>query len=1516
MSLINNNPYDEQFQKIDPPKGKKPLLSNVSKLYGDTYRGRGTGYGSSLYDKDINWDADINESDIQGSLEEFRSQNQPWTHKFGAGVGRAALKAGTEIAKLPGVIGGLVAAPFQEDGEGFDMAFNNAWIKSIDEFSDEAKQEYLPVYVKKAVKEGNLWDNISSIDFWATDGADGIGFVAAMLAPGAIIEGLNVGSKLISGASKLAKTAGMFEKVETATNALAKVGINLAKVTPGKINSIMSVASNTIFEAGSEAKSVSDSITADADKKLRDGLISQEQYDYIINVQRPIAMRDTFVTNAAILIGPNTLMHSALWGKSVEKLTRTADSIKDRILNLAKRYGEATLSEGFWEEGTQSATENYFKDKALQGKLGKNSDFNLGDFTKSYIDTISSTEGLKAIFLGGVLGGVMTSTQGRKSDVKNRKNTNEILDNIDSSVDKFNNTFENDIYLKDKNNNYIFEKDDDGNDTTKRKVDPVAALKVAKDLNYSEQQLDLLDVALREGNEEVVNDIKREAVFNLIIPAIHNGKAGLEALKTKLNNDSQFNEILMRDNTDESKSKTKSFVNNVLEQASHLQEENEKFKNFSKEVITLDNKDATQQDKDNYLNILNSNYLNAKSKLFTYNKQLSEIELKRKQAFDELGVDPLYDSLSESPTSKMKSGTVSNDEMYERAEKTKQAIENNSLLKELDLKYNNLRTNINKVKSDISQVWSGTNNDSVKKSFNKYINNNILLSKKIQKLEPLLNDASQSINDSTSLAELKSIEDSLEPEVKELLLEKLNQRKIELNELEKETINESNNKFNQEIETKELLTGDKTESFVNTIQEENFEQPTNTDNENLVFESNKLQDSKYKELHFNNNRIHSTNKETGETLPWVNKEWLEYEKIPSNKIGTKLHFTLNNNSGENKNLKLAFQLAEGILTKKTNIDNIINSNKNRINSKDELREYLAKYLPLNIGFENSETKSSIDTYSDNDVNSYNETFNKTIKNTRLQIVNHILDGGKLEDITTEISGQMPGILQIDITEENKVPENSILQLQYFQLNNLVNEKNELTKKGYQYVRENLFNVIDFGQLQNAKGEQIVYNTKDGIPLAKGEFYLKIPMANGEPFYLKLNTPFISENKANVIYEIYKYRFNSQGIINKGLTLNEISKENSELVNLIKSELKDEYDLILKHKKSDEISLKDIIDIIIYDNNNSDKVKFLFKGTGVENQSVLIFGKQSIESLEELENKKDDLIEWITTTKRQNIKFGKVNNLGKVNTNSIDYLNYLLSNKILNTNAVVGRNEDNTLKPTFNGYTNIYWKNININNKNEDQQFKDSGARGVDLSLLGIKPQIEKNVVKTTELINIQKQLLERFKIDNEEDNISEFKVGNIKYLMGTTSYVLLNQSNNKFIESLDETLNLIDSFNKSIKVAIARIDLNNVKNSWEKIRNYENNSVSLQNNIQFTHQIEGSEENKKIKEMQSKVETEKLSLSDEQIDKFIKLNEFSKYIEIYSQEKGVKEDNLTDQDYLNIIQNNYTKEQIDKVCKN
>ena len=40
----------------------------------------------------------------------------------------------------------------------------------------------------------------------------------------------------------------------------------------------------------------------------------------------------------------------------------------------------------------------------------------------------------------------------------------------------------------------------------------------------------MFDFAVKTGNTEVVDRLKQEAIFNLVLPSIHNGEMGIQAL--------------------------------------------------------------------------------------------------------------------------------------------------------------------------------------------------------------------------------------------------------------------------------------------------------------------------------------------------------------------------------------------------------------------------------------------------------------------------------------------------------------------------------------------------------------------------------------------------------------------------------------------------------------------------------------------------------------------------------------------------------------------------------------------------------------------------------------------------------------------------------------------------------------------------------------------------------------------------------------------------------------------------
>lgn len=155
----------------------------------------------------------------------------------------------------------------------------------------------------------------------------------------------------------------------------------------------------------------------------------------------------------------------------------------------------------------------------------------------------------------------------------------------------------------------------------------------------------------------------------------------------------------------------------------------------------------------------------------------------------------------------------------------------------------------------------------------------------------------------------------------------------------------------------------------------------------------------------------------------------------------------------------------------------------------------------------------------------------------------------------------------------------------------------------------------------------------------------------------------------------------------------VSELPKELQTKIGKQLGAELSVIKKglNKTSKDITVGDLIDILIWDNTKNKKTKIGLSGTGVKGQTALTFGQNKVLDLKG-ENR-DKFIQWITETKRRNVSFvGQTKNGVKgLSVNDKVYLDYLINNKVLNTNAVVN-------EPTFQGYTNIYLAEDVTNNQ--------------------------------------------------------------------------------------------------------------------------------------------------------------------------------------------------------------------------
>lgn len=1388
---------DSMFKKYDDVNAGKVKLTgkaSLSNQMASTYRGQNTGLGKSKYDKGIIWDADVNPDDIQGSINEHRYNRQSGTTQLAAGVGRAATKALVEVAKLPGVIGGIVAAPFVPDGEGYDMAFNNQWTKTLDSLNETINTEALPVYVGRAIKDGNLWDAVTSTSFWATDGADGLGYMLGMMAPGAALNKIGLGAKLLGAGRKAAQLAGMTQKTEAAVATLKTLGMTGRAIDIG-----LGATANTVFEAGAEAAGVGNDLDSKKDEYLKNysvvlrnkqlaidnrrkrGEISMEEANKLsaeasavtgeesFAQQRAAAMRDTFKSNLAILIVPNLLMSKALYGKHVDKLVHQVEktgmnAVKQRVGAGAKRYGGALISEGIIEEAGQSTAQNLFTKKAMKGELdhtgnmfmGGLQDFSVGDVTDEYINTVSSHEGHKAIFLGAMMGGPMMSHQGRKEDVANRKSTNAILDGIDDSLASFNTTFENDVYKTDEKGGYVYKKDADGNLTSEREIDNVRAVKVMRALNYQEADSKRLEKGLAEGDERVVQEIKQKAIFDLIAPSIHNGEAGIEALKAKLAESSKFQEILERDANPKTANETSEFVKSTLEEAVHLQKQNEKFLDFSKDVIKLDGVEATPKQKEDYLNNLNMRYLQVKHDQYNSQKKLAVLEAKREKLYDELDIDPLYDVTSEFPMTSMKPGIVNDKVMEDRAKSTRDAINSSDVLKSLESDLAFTRASIAKNKADVHAVWSGS--DGIAKSFEKYISNEADMTARLsdenaakakeakdkvstvqslQELDALLRELSK--NDTAELTL------STNPVIEEAVAEK----KAELEEIKvQEEVTKLEEKIADEIDEPtdgievDAPVGVPTPLDVDTesIQSDKVVEVNEVEDEVSVHETPvvPVMEVDNPNATHGNSRIISTNRVTGEALFPNLQAFVDFERVARDKTKDQVTFRVGDVFPKGKKTAILDAMAK------------IKAGKELSNEELSLLE---DFLPL------ATTISNFDSNATSFLDSMAHVNPAIVKTNTLPLRKAIVaaliaNKGDFNNIKGKIDKQEPGWLTVeDRVEGEPVQKNSILELDVF--------KDMSEDEKVKYFQKNSAYVDFFGALRHTVNNKLI-DAGFGNNNA-GEVFLKIPKANGSDFWLKLNTNQISDTQANDLFNLMVLKFEHFAKTKSStITLEELSEA------IDTPGLKSELASILKNSKNNtEKTVNTLIDILIHNGNSNTRTAFglYFRNeTIIGNEGSTYKGRTGVR-VGTLYNKLSGGDMFTTTIEAKDIladreafrenfkqffKYKRHNVLIKHSTFNFtkpEYIKYLLdpANPILTTNAVVN-------EPTFQGYANIYL-NQAVTNTAKPATVKPT-----------VKPVVVAPTVVSSDLQNkiddIEKRRLKEINTHYRKSDLEDFKVYN------------------------------------------------------------------------------------------------------------------------------------------------------------
>jgi hypothetical protein len=210
-------------------------------------------------------------------------------------------------------------------------------------------------------------------------------------------------------------------------------------------------------------------------------------------------------------------------------------------------------------------------------------------------------------------------------------------------------------------------------------------------------------------------------------------------------------------------------------------------------------------------------------------------------------------------------------------------------------------------------------------------------------------------------------------------------------------------------------------------------------------------------------------------------------------------------------------------------------------------------------------------------------------------------------------------------------------------------------------------------LKNAKGEVATVPMKPKQNPDFGKYYVVIKKANGNPYRLRLNDSFVTDEQLGVLYDIISQTFDAyaNGEYPKLTTLPVDIQDN------IKAVMVKEIEFYSKNKKPyADLTVKDIVDILIYDETGNTKelskdVKFRFLPDNTLSLAGNVYTKESLSRKAMLD---------AFPSKRRNIvlKRKKGSVLGLDNRS---YLEYIFKEGVLHTNAVVG-------KPTFQGNTNI------------------------------------------------------------------------------------------------------------------------------------------------------------------------------------------------------------------------------------
>jgi hypothetical protein len=1233
---------EELLNDITPVKD----ISDVfSKKYGDSRNrskianiddvsssvGFNTGIGDSEYDKGFLPHLADSNNDFTQALSKYRAKEQPTSHKVGSALGRL-------INVIPEAIGTTASALDFEDYFNSDDEVGN-WLTDITESIKQSVNEDLPIYRENPGESLDFGD----VGWWLENGsALGQSIGGFALGGGAI-------TKSLSGLSKLTK-AKKLATIIAGSNKAEKLGnIVQTGVTATMLNQA---------EAILEANSVYDEIYNETLQKLNE--------DNPINLDLPgqldqnkAAARQKAAEASSATINANrvnillNLSSANLFLKS-PKLTRNL---------LSKPTVKGNLATGAIEGGQESVEEfiNFISGEYGRA-VGRDQEYGFNEI----LDALGKPEAHEAALLGffGGLGQTVATKEG----------INRLSKTIDPETGKK-------ISVKDYNKqSYQRQKDIiDQYDANSKDKGVKNFTDTFNNLSDNIELYSAYEKALTDNNTEEANKIRQLTLNNQAYNAFQNGTTeSLVGLYEELRNGDQKEG--MESNYKEKATKAISKIQ-VLEK---LYNDSAKYENHQQVYINRahnidlhnqneqinDQTTAVKHDLELQIAALTqygpfSTVSGQNAIPNTYTLDINNIDFNpAKEGGDKKAItefETLQKIVKESPQYKdlqdlakvskdLKTNIKNNLKDYSKI--TSEQYQN-----EYKNKVENIRDVAEKqVEKQVDEVENEIKKDEVVAKENKRVEDiaevNNQVAEKVSKHKENIESTKANINtladnynvgEFTDLGHVFGIEyEGQVGSITEVYTDAKGARQIKVKTLDGKILS-TEDSIDPNFMNNDILDIYNTEGSEasNTSNEDSIKKSEEASNKvDKVKNGNKLSDVK----------LLSTYRDSDKLLQGIPQSFLDYERNPVDKIGTKVNFEINTDIDTTL-------IKANDFKKAIRLFNDFKSGKEL--SKPDI-DYMIDYLPLKAKINNSDV---VYTFLESKPNSTNpnslEAYNNRSRPLRISIINQVKEGIDINSIFTTIKGQYGGQIQMD----NVTAENSILDLDY--IDNKVENVEFFVLDENGQLRDSTYNY--------AKGWN---KTKDKW---KGSVYIKIKLANGKDFYLNLNFSKVSKPHANAIFDIYK------SLVKDIKPITTLNKLDTALQTSIKNNLKVEIDLLKKvgKKQYNDITVTEILDLLIWDGSVSEKSKI---GVDYKNKRMQ-FGYNSYPLDQFTEDKRTEFVEWVTTSKNRNLKFkSKPSDIIKsLNITEPNYVKYVIDSKILTTNAKV-----NT--PTFAGFTNLYLNN--------------------------------------------------------------------------------------------------------------------------------------------------------------------------------------------------------------------------------